>query len=211
MKLMNFFKTKEFIVSLIAAVIISIAGVFLAMKWLKITTNHGQKIEVPSLVKLDTNQATSLLESKELELIILDTLDFDKNFPPLAIVEQDPVAGTAVKENRKIYVKINASGFGYIKLPKFEEMTYRQALATLKSLGLREGVITYRTFIGKDVVLEAYNDGQKVKAGSQIKKNSRIDFVLGDGKAGLSVEQLDEAPEIDMPKDETPVENEFDF
>lgn len=205
MKLMNFFKSKEFIVSVVLAIVISIVGVFLAMSWLKKTTNHGQKIEVPSLIKLDTNQATQLLLSKELDIVILDTLDYDKDYPPLTIIEQDPIPGTAVKENRKIYVKINASGFGNIAMPKFEDMTYRQALSTVKALGLREGTITYRTFIGKDVVLEAYQDGQKIQKGDRVKKNSRIDFVLGDGKAGLSEEQLDMAPAID---DEEAVETD---
>lgn len=197
MKLINFLKSKQFIVSIILAVVLSVVGVFMIMQWLKKTTNHGQKIEVPSLSKLDTNQATQVLLAKKLDIVVLDTLDYDKEFPPLSIIEQEPTAGTAVKENRKIYVKINASGFGDIILPKFEEMTYRQALSTLKSMGLREGTITYRTFIGKDVVLEVFKDGKKLKKGDRIKKNSHIDFVLGDGKAKLSEEQLDVAPTID--------------
>lgn len=197
MNLFKFLKSKQFIISLVIALILSVAGVFVLLQWMKKTTNHGQKIEVPALVKLDINQATQLLLSKELDIVILDTLDYNKDFPPLTIIEQEPTAGTAVKENRKIYVKINASGFGDIVLPKFEEMTYRQALSTIKSMGLREGTISYATFIGRDVVLEVYSNGRKLQKGDRIQKNSRLDFVLGDGKAGLSEQELDIAPSID--------------
>lgn len=197
MNLFKFLKSKQFILSLVIALILSVAGVFVLLQWLKKTTNHGQKIEVPALEKLDVDQATQLLLSRELDIVILDTLDYNKEFPPLTIIEQEPTAGTAVKENRKIYVKINASGFGDIVLPKFEEMTYRQALSTIKSMGLREGTISYATFIGKDVVLEVYSNGRKLQKGDRIQKNSRLDFVLGDGKAGLSEEELDIAPAID--------------
>lgn len=197
MNLFKFLKSKQFIISLVIALILSVAGVFVLLQWLKKTTNHEKKIEVPALVKLDIDQATQLLSSKELDIVILDTLDYNKEFPPLTIIEQEPTAGTAVKENRKIYVKINASGFGDIVLPKFEEMTYRQALSTIKSMGLREGTISYATFIGRDVVLEVYSNGRKLQKGDRIQKNSRLDFVLGDGKAGLSEEELDTAPSID--------------
>jgi beta-lactam-binding protein with PASTA domain len=86
-------------------------------------------------------------------MVVLDTLDYDKSLPPLTIIEQDPAAGTDVKENRKIYVKINAAGFGKVSMPDLEQLTFRQALATIRSLGLKEGTKSYRTFIGKDVVL----------------------------------------------------------
>jgi len=115
----------------------------------------------------------------------------------LTVLEQDPMPGSSVKENRKIYVKINASGYGKVILPELEQLTYRQARSTIVSMGLKEGTKSYATFIGKDVVLEIHQNGKKLKKGDLVVKNSKIDFVLGDGKAGLSAEQLDVAPDID--------------
>ena len=197
MKLVQFFKSKSFLISLAAVIIISIVGVLGLLKWLKVTTNHGQRIEVPNLLKLDTYQAEQTLDQKELRMIVLDTLDYNKNFPPLTVLEQDPMPGSSVKENRKIYVKINAAGYGKVILPELEQLTYRQASATIASMGLKEGTRSYATFIGKDVVLEVHQNGKKLKKGDLVVKNSKIDFVLGDGKAGLSAEQLDVAPDID--------------
>lgn len=197
MKLVQFFKSKTFLVSLAMALVIFIVGVVGLLKWLKVTTNHGQHIEVPNLVKLDAFQAEQTLSQKDLRMVVLDTLDYNKNYPPLTVLEQDPMAGSNVKENRKVYVKINASGYGKVILPELEQLTYRQASSTIASMGLKEGTKSYATFIGKDVVLEIYQNGRKLKKGDLVVKNSKIDFVLGDGKAGLSAEQLDIAPNID--------------
>ncbi|WP_158210252.1 PASTA domain-containing protein [Myroides phaeus] len=197
MKLFGFLKSKAFFISLIAAVVMLVAGVFLALKWLEKTTNHGQRIAVPSILKLDTDQAIQVLEKNSLRMVVLDTVDYDRDFPPLTILEQDPEPNTDVKENRKIYVKINAAGYGKVILPEFEKLTYRQVLATIKSLGLKEGTISYETFIGKDVVLRVTQNGKVLKKGDKVSKNSRVDFVLGDGRAAYTQEELDVAPEID--------------
>jgi len=197
MNVLQFVKSKSFLVSLAVALLIFIIGVVGLLSWLKVTTNHGQKIEVPNLAKLDAFQAEQVLNDKDLRMVVLDTLDYDKNYPPLTILEQDPTPGSSVKENRKIYVKINATGYGKVILPELEQLTYRQASATIASMGLKEGTKSYRTFIGKDVILEVHQNGKKLKKGDLVVKNSKIDFVLGDGKAGLSAEQLDIAPDID--------------
>lgn len=197
MKLFLFFKSRAFLISLIAAFVLLIVGAFGALKWLNITTKHGFEISVPDLKKLDTNQALQVLEKANLRMVVLDTLEYSKDIPPLTILEQDPAAGSNVKEDRKIYVKINASGYGKVIMPPLEQLTFRQALATINALGLKEGTKSYTTFIGKDVVLGVSMNGAKIKAGDRVIKDSRIDFVLGDGKAALSAEELDQAPDID--------------
>lgn len=197
MKVVSFFTSKAFVISIVAALVLTIGGVFAALKWLNITTKHGQTILVPDLRKLDTDQALQLLEKADLRMVVLDTLDYSKDIPPLSVVEQDPAPGNSVKENRKIYVKINAATYGKVILPELQQLTYRQALATIQALGLKEGTISYRTFIGKDVVLGVSSEGKALKAGDKLKKMSRVDFVLGDGRAQLSAAELDEAPEID--------------
>ncbi len=56
----------------------------------------------------------------------------------------------------------------------------------------------------KDVVLEVKQNGKKLKAGDRILKNSKIDFVLGDGKTGFQEEELDSVntQEILVPTEE---------
>jgi beta-lactam-binding protein with PASTA domain len=109
-------------------------------------------------------------------------VDFRPEFPKLTIVEQEPRAGAKVKEGRKIYIKINAEKFTMVPVPDLVEKTYRQAVPTLEAVGLHEGVVTYRPYLGKDMVLEMSMNGKKLKAGDKVLKSSKIDLVLGDGK-----------------------------
>ena len=88
-------------------------------------------------------------------MFLLDTVDFNPEFPPFTILEQDPKAGSLVKDGRKIYVKLNAGEFTNIEIPEFKDKTYRQILATIKSLTLKEGKISYKPHIAKRKTFES--------------------------------------------------------
>jgi len=56
---------------------------------------------------------------------------------------------------------------------------------------LEEGEITYKPYLGKDMVLEMRYNGKKLNPGDKIFKSSKIDLVLGDGKIGFDETELD--------------------
>ena len=58
----------------------------------------------------------------------------------------------------------------------------------MKAIGLEIGEITYKPYIGKDMVLELSQNGKTLKAGDKVLKASRIDLVVGDGKIGYEEE-----------------------
>ena len=184
MSLKNFITSKVFFKQVVIALILIVIVVFLLLQWLDFTTNHGDKIPVPDLRKMTLTKAGDALEGMELEYVVLDTVDFRAEYPPYTIVEQDPLPKVDVKEGRKIYVKVNAGGYSTLALPDLIQKTYRQALPTLKSMGLEEGTKTYVPYLAKDVVLEMRQNGKKLKAGDKVMKASKIDLVLGDGKTG---------------------------
>ena len=74
----------------------------------------------------------------------------------------------------KIYIKINASGYSSVKIPDLIDKTYREAVPTLKTLGLEEGTVTYIPNIGKDMVLEMRFRGRNLKVGDRVLKSSKI-------------------------------------
>lgn len=166
------------------------------MQFLKFRTNHGEEIPVPDLAKMQLEIAEEKLSEAGLELILLDTVDFQSDMPPFSIVEQDPKAGNTVKDGRKIYVKINAGEYNDVNLPVFKDKTYRQILANIKALGLKEGKITYKPHLAKDIVLQVLQDGKNIKEGDKVKKNSTLDFVLGDGKESYNETNFDNEEEI---------------
>jgi beta-lactam-binding protein with PASTA domain len=192
MSLRNYLSSKVFFLQLFAAFAIIFTIGYLFMFWLTFTTDHGNEITVPDLSKLSEEQVEEKLDEVNLEYVLLDSVDFNKDYPKHSVVEQDPLPGAKVKKNRKIYIKINSSGFSMIKMPNLIEKTYRQAIPTLKALGLEEGKITYKPYMGKDMVMEMRCNGKKLNPGDKIFKSSKIDLVLGDGKIGFEEENTND-------------------
>lgn len=194
MSLRKFLTSSTFFKNLIFALVIVILFLVAFVKFLDFSTNHGEEIKVPNLSKMKLEIAEEKLDEEGLEVFLLDTVEFRPEFPPYSIVEQDPIAGSKVKDGRKIYVKLNAGGYAMVTFPDLKNKTFRQATNALRALGLVEGELKYVPDLAKDIVLEVSYKGKPVKAGDKLMKNSKIDFVLGDGKDMFTDEDLDSIP-----------------
>jgi beta-lactam-binding protein with PASTA domain len=146
------------------------------------------------------------LNELDLDYEIIDTIDYNPNFPKLTVAQQEPTSGSKVKGGRTIYIKLNASTFKMVAVPDLIEKTYRQAVPNLKAVGLQEGTIRYIPYIGKDMVLEMWMNGKKIKPGTRVLKASKIDLVLGDGKVVFDDTELDSIPNNEMLIDTIPNE-----
>jgi beta-lactam-binding protein with PASTA domain len=189
MSLKEYLKSKVFAVQVFVALLILFVLGYLFMHWLTFTTDHGNEITVPNLAKMTEEQVEETVDDLDLDYVLLDSVDFNPAFPKHTVVEQDPMPGAKVKKNRKIYIKINSSGFNMVRIPNLIQKTYRQAVPTLKSLGLEPGEITYKPDFA-EVVLEMYCNGKKLNPGDKIFKSSKIDLVIGDG-SGVFEEEID--------------------
>jgi beta-lactam-binding protein with PASTA domain len=194
MSLRKFLTSSTFFKNLFFALVIVILFLVVFVKFLDFSTNHGEEIKVPDLSKMKLEIAEEKLDEDGLEVFLLDTVEFKPDFPPYTIVEQDPIAGSKVKDGRKIYVKLNAGGYAMVTFPDLKNKTFRQATNALRALGLVEGELKYVPDLAKDIVLEVSYNGRPVKAGDKLMKNSKIDFVLGDGKDMFKDEDLDSIP-----------------
>ncbi|NRT12067.1 PASTA domain-containing protein [Flavobacterium sp. 14A] len=205
MSLRNYLISRVFLLQVfLAALIIAVLG-YLFMHWLTFTTNHGNEIVVPNLSKLTEEQVEEKLDGLDLSYILLDSLDYRSDYPKYSVVQQDPLPGAKVKEGRKVYIKINSSGFSSVKIPDLIEKTYREAVPTLKALGLEEGTITYIPNLGRDMVLDMRYKGRSIRPGDRVLKSSKIDLVLGDGKASYEEDiRTDSVPESidEMPNEQ---------
>lgn len=203
MSLRKYLTSRVFFGQVAVALIIIAVLTYLFMHWLTFTTDHGHEITVPNLAKLTEEQVEDKLDELDLDYVLLDSVDYNSDYPKYSVVEQDPLPGAKVKEGRKVYIKINASGFSSVKIPDLIDKTYREAVPTLKALGLEEGTITYIPNLGKDMVLEMRYKGRNLKVGDRVLKASKIDLVLGDGKETY-VEEVDTTatPIEEMPANE---------
>jgi len=201
MSFKNYITSKVFFTQVLIAFSIVALISYAFFHWITYATNHGEEIPVPNLAKLSAEQAEERLAALDLDYIILDTVDYNPDFPKLTIVDQEPKPGRKVKAGRKVYLKINAEKFTMVSVPDLVEKTYRQAVPTLEAVGLKEGTITYKPYLGKDMVLEMLLNGKKLKSGDKVLKSSKIDLVLGDGKVVFDATELDtlkvETPDVE--------------
>lgn len=182
---MNFFqylKSKEFLRTIISIAVLIVIFVFGLMKWLDSYTKHDEKIKVPDLEQLSLSETQKTLKDLQLNFVVIDSASFNPKFPPKSVIEQNPIAGDFVKENRKIYITLNPSGYRNILIPNvLEGITKRSVVIQLKSLGFRIGKDKYIPGDFKDVVRGLEVNGKKVKPGEKLPKNTMINLILERG------------------------------
>ena len=179
---MSFFKyifSKAFVKQLLLAIVGLIVLSFIVLWWLKSTTNHGQKIEVPNLAKLTLTDVENVLDENDLRYEILDSANFNPDYPKFSVIEQIPKAGKFVKEDRKIYLTLNPSGYRKVKIPNVVGKTRRQAEPTLLAMGFEVGKVTTKPHMS-DQVLEIRHRGSKIDPETELEITSVIDLIIGD-------------------------------
>jgi beta-lactam-binding protein with PASTA domain len=112
---------------------------------------------------------------------VVDSADFNPDYPRFSVIEQNPKAGNKVKENRKIYVTVNPSGYKKVTVPNIIQVTQRNAASMLKAVGLEVGRVSYIDELGKDMVYYIRHNGKTIKPGDRLPKTSKIELVCGNG------------------------------
>lgn len=177
----QYFKSKEFLVTIISILAIIFLLIFGLSSWLNYFTHHNEKIEVPDLKKLSLFETNRELYKVNLTFVVIDSASFNPDYPPKSVIEQNPEPGDFVKKNRKIYLTLNPSDYRKIEVPEVLDQTKRQVVTRLKSAGFRIGKERFIPDLGKNVVRMLEIKGKELKPGMKIAKNSIIDLVLGDG------------------------------
>ncbi len=183
----EFFKSKVFVVQLVLATVLLTIIFFSTYQWLDSYTRHGETVTVPDLKGMKLAQLEQFLKDKNLAFKVADSSVFILDKPAGMVVEQDPLPNSHVKENRTVYVTITRTVPPQVKLPNLIDVSQRQAEAILGSYGLKAGSYSYKPDLAKDAVLEMSMNGRLLKAGDEVPKGSTINFVLGDGIGSTEV------------------------
>lgn len=205
MSFIKFLFSKTFLIQLGLAVLALVIIAFLTLQWLEYSTNQDQRIEVPDLSRLSLNVVEDRLDELDLRYEILDSANFNPDYPRYAVIDQVPQPGKHVKENRKIYLTLNPSGYRKVTVPDLIRRTRRQVEPTLRSLGFEIGDVTYKPDIAQDAVLELRHKGKLVEPGEELMKTSVIDLVLGDGSG-----RYDSGDEDSLQVEDEQFEEDFD-
>ena len=183
---------KDVLIHLAIVIVLGLAIFFVFFNiYLPKATNHGETITVPNLQGMAYGELDEHLTKRSLRYEVNDST-FTSEYPPFTVMKQFPKAGAQVKENRKIFISLNAKNPPLVKAPKLIDSSVKNAQLVLKSFGLELGEIQYKPDLAANAVLEQHYEGKPIEEGTPIPKGSKIDLVVGDGKG----EQTFETPNL---------------
>ncbi|WP_243017884.1 MULTISPECIES: PASTA domain-containing protein [Candidatus Cardinium] len=162
-------------------------------------THQGKIVQVPDLTGVHLDALDEKLSKYHLGYVITDNSGYSPQLPPFTVLQQFPAAGASVKENRKIYLTLNAENPPLVSMPNLVEGSIREAQLRLKNKGLKLGNIKYIPDITEHAVLEQWYNGRPIPAGKLIHKGSAIDLVVS---AGLGKEIIEVPDLVKMPLEE---------
>ncbi|MCH5328201.1 MAG: PASTA domain-containing protein [Coprobacter sp.] len=152
----------------------------LVLWWLSAYTRHGQAISVPDIGRMQVQDAAALLARHHLKCEIIDSIYYPDAIPG-SIIDQTPPEGSLVKENRIVFVTINARSPRKTTVPDVKDMSHRQAVALLKGMGFPEPATEYVPSEYRDLVIEVCYNGQPVERGTKMPINARLTLRVGNG------------------------------
>ena len=177
----SFFKNLSFSITTVIVIILSI------LLLLRLYTRHDNLIELPEFSGIDIQEVDSILSEKSLRYIIIDSV-FNSELAPHSIIDQDPIAGSFVKEDRRIYLTIVAKRKKQVMMPTLVDLSLRRAVSKLKGLELSVGKLTFVPDMAKNAVLKQTIDGKKVDPGAKVFVGTQVDLVVGDGLSDVMVD-----------------------
>lgn len=160
-------------------VLVGIIIGWLSMKWLDIWTRHGDTINVPSVKSLPYARALDTLDSEGLVAVVSDSI-YDPRTAPGTVVEQNPKAGTVVKEGREVFLTIVAFSPKMVSLPTLTDISVRQARSILEGLEIRNIVEKRVPSDFPDLVLGVRYKGSRVLPGARVPVNASIELEVGE-------------------------------
>src|SRR5690606_23438188 len=150
------------------------------------------------------------LDEMDLRYEILDSANYNPDYPKYSVIEQIPKPGKFVKEDRKLYLTLNPSGYRKSEVPDVLGRTRRQAEPTLLAMGFVIGKISYRPHIS-DNVLEMRYKGEKLDVGTPLQKTSIIDLIVGDESLNRLQDDSPSSEENQEAPDNSEEENNGEF
>jgi beta-lactam-binding protein with PASTA domain len=186
MDLNNFWKNSlgGFILKrLLLAIVIFVALVWVTIALIDVYTHHGESETVPDLRGLYVEEADLLLNNHGLYSVVIDSV-FVRDKKLGTIIEQIPAVNSTVKRNRPIYLIINSRQVRMIPVPDVNDVSFRQADAMLKSIGLNVSSVEYSPSEYKDLVIAIKYRGRNISSGMRVPEGSSLVLVVGSGLGG---------------------------
>jgi len=174
-----------YVKNILLAVIVTVILVFAVLFWLDIYTKHGSQVEVPDVRGMQVADAAPFFEKKSLNYAVIDSI-FIKNKVPGSILETVPPVGTNVKEGRTIYITVNSHTAQMLIIPPVKDMSQRQAMATLKTIGFESIEIKNVPGDWRDLVLGLETKGKALASGARVPADTPLSLLVSSGTGEIS-------------------------
>ncbi len=188
MKLIEFLKSRVFWVNVLLAFFTFMLVIWLALQTLKWYTHHGESVVVPEIKGMNFDKAIDKLVDLDLEYMVIDT-SFDPNKSPNTVLDQNPLPGSRVKENRVIYLTVNSKTPPNREVPDLiGKSSLKFATIQLESRGFKVGEPIYKPNPDLNAVLDVLYKGRSVKKGEMLPLGSEIILILGNGMGNTKID-----------------------
>lgn len=153
---------------------------YFTLMWLDSYTNHGEEIEVPDICRMHLEDAKTELNTQGFTLEI-QRYEYSEGAIEDEVLEQSPVAGSMVKEGRKILVVLNTTQKPKVSVPGvIDNCSMREAEARILAAGFN--IVRVDTIRGeKDWVYKLRYEGRDLTNGEPIPMGSDVVIVIGNG------------------------------
>ncbi|MCF8402800.1 MAG: hypothetical protein K9H58_02610 [Bacteroidales bacterium] len=183
---MKFILSKKFFIQFgIAAIILAVLFIILGF-YLRVYTKHGNEQPLPEFYGFTLEELDSIGYTERYDFFVIDSV-YDVDNRKGAIVIQNPLPGSQVKEGRNVYFTIVASTPEIVTMPDLHDLTVRQAINILAAHKLKTGKLMYTPSFDKNAVLEQFYMGDTVFEGDTLEKGALIDLLIGSGERNYKI------------------------
>lgn len=180
MKAFRFLKDKWFYISLAIMLLLTVGVLWVTFKRLDKFTRHGQEFLVPDMVGMNYDTAIAHYQDI-LTFVLLDSV-YVKDFPEGAVYQQNPAAGSKVKQGRNIYILRTTIAPEVVTMPNLRNLSLRQAMVSLNAVGLKVDKLEFVDYFARNAVVEQKLKGEIIEPKTDVVKGSAITLVVGLGR-----------------------------
>lgn len=180
MKAFRFLKDKWFYISLAIMLLLTVGVLWVTFKRLDKFTRHGQEFLVPDMVGMNYDTAIAHYQDI-LTFVLLDSV-YVKDFPKGAVYQQNPAAGSKVKQGRNIYILRTTIAPEVVTMPNLRNLSLRQAMVSLNAVGLKVDKLEFVDYFARNAVVEQKLKGEIIEPKTDVVKGSAITLVVGLGR-----------------------------
>lgn len=187
----SFILSKYFLKHFGLVILFYLFFIFATIIYLNLATSHGEKIAVPNLVGLSSEEAKSKIEALGLEYEILDSI-YDPKSPlfkkPSGTVYEQLVEPTFssfifVKSNRVIGLRLTKKS-ELVEMPSLIHKQIQFAQSILEGRGLRYRIQYRPSNEENGSVIEQIYKGNRIKDGARIPVGTVITLIVGQNDLG---------------------------